>query len=478
MLKSDIVNNLMALLLLLQTGSALCAQTPEKPTTTELDRSMVTSQIDVLMQKYYPADEPGAALIVVRNNRVIFRKAYGMADLQLDCAMEPGMCFKLGSVTKQFTAVAIMRLVEQEKVSLADPLTAYFPEFPQADSAITIRHLLTHTSGFDDYIDFAHIREDVSLQDQIAVIREQERVAAPGEKFHYSNPNYILLGRIIEIVSGRSYADYLQQKLFEPLKMTSTRLGDQATAIPGLVSGYRQRDGQYINAPYMSMTHPWSAGGLVSNVDDLARWQAGLRGGKLISLASLKQCFTAFTLNSGESAEYGYGWFVDKWKGRYKIAHGGGVFGFVNHCLFLPQEGLYVALLSNRIVPDAVPGTEGIAEMVAAIAIGEPFELPDRTAITMSEDELQRYAGLYRIEGMQGEGPMAIRRIMVENEHVYFGINVQRRIEIYPESKSLFFIPGVSGTIRFEFEENGKVERLIQDRSDGSELVGMKAEEK
>ncbi len=322
-------------------------------------QDLLSSQIDVLMKKYYKVEEPGATIIVMKNDSIIFRKAYGMADMQMSIPLQPEKVFKIGSTTKQFTAVAIMLLVEQNKISLDDSIIMYLPDSPADWSAITIRHLLTHTSGIDDYIDYDNIRNDLDVAEVISSLRDQKLLFNPGEKWKYSNPNYILLGKIIEITSGKSYAQFLNDNFFEPLDMKSTNLGNNSRITPGLVSGYRKIKNQYINAPYMSMTQPWSAGGLVSSVDDLAKWFHALINEQVISRESLKQCFTPYHLNNGKSAEYGFGWFVNKFKGRYNVSHGGGVFGFVNHTMYLPQEGVFVALLSNRIVPEAVPGTQG-----------------------------------------------------------------------------------------------------------------------
>ncbi len=431
-------------------------------------------EIDALMLKYYKEDEPGAALIVCKNNDVIFSNAYGLADMQLNVTLEPDMVFKIGSTTKQFTAVAVMLLVEQEKLSLDDPIIKYLPGCPEAWGAITIRHLLTHTSGIDDYIDYDNIRDDQTVDELIDGFKNRELVFQPGDKWKYSNPGYVLLGKIIEVVSEQSYEQFLYHNLFEPGNMKSTTLGNNSRIIPDLVSGYRKNKDRYYNARYMSMTHPYAAGGLVSSVEDMAKWHIALINGQIISRANLRQCFVPYQLNDGKLTEYGYGWFVNKFKGRYNVSHGGGVFGFVNHTMYLPQEDVYVALLSNRIIPEAVPGTQGIAERIAAITIGEPIKVKKVEMIQLLESELKIYEGLYKLDKDSGRSPMNIRRIMVEGKHIYFGINEQRRIEIFPETKESFFVKDVAGLIRFEFDEQGNVIRFIQKRANGNELIGVK----
>jgi CubicO group peptidase (beta-lactamase class C family) len=444
------------------------------PNQSILTAASLPAQIDRLLAKYYQMNEPGAAVIVIKNESVVFRKAYGMADLQLSVRLQPEMVFKLGSTTKQFTAVAIMLLVEQGKLALDDPLTKFLPDFPFPGNRITIRQLLTHTSGLDDYIAYDRIRDDLTVDELILCFRDRELVAEPGEQWQYSNPGYVLLGKIIEVVSGQSYAEFLQEHLFQPLKMHNTFYGENHRIIPGLVTGYRKHENSYQNAPYMSMTHPYAAGALLSNVDDLARWHTGLVRGKLLRRKSLHQCFAAQHLSNGEVIDYGLGWFINTFKGRKNINHGGGVFGFVNHTMYLPEEEVYVALLSNRINPRAVPGTQGITEMVAALAIGDPVEIKEYTPISLGVTELQKYAGVYQLDSGNGKDSGNIRQIIVEEQRIFFGLYQERRIEIFPASPTVFFIPGVAGSFTFAFDRDSSVTHFTQQRGNGTEQTWVK----
>jgi len=400
-----------------------------------------------------------------------------MADMQLNVPLDPGMNFKIGSTTKQFTAVAIMLLVERGKISLDDTISHYIKDSPDTWRSITIEHLLTHTSGIDDIIDYDHIRDDFTVDELIQTYRNKDILFTPGEDWKYSNPGYVLLGKIIETVSGESYEQFLMTNIFEPSGMQSTTLGNNSRITKGLISGYRKTDNHYINARYMSMSHPYAAGGLVTNVNDLRKWYIALNNGKIIRRETLKKCYSPYRLNNGQFTEYGYGWFINKFKGLYNISHGGGVFGFVNHTMYLPQKGIYIALLSNRIDPNAVPGTQGIAERVAALVIGEAVVVKKQKAIVLSESELRKYTGTYRLDENSHQGRVNFRLIMLEENRIFFGLNEQRRVEIFPKSINTFFIKNVPGMIRFEFNEQGNVIRFIQERSDGSELIGYKTEE-
>jgi CubicO group peptidase (beta-lactamase class C family) len=388
--------------------------------------------------------------------------------MQLKVPIRPEMVFKIGSMSKQFTAIAIMLLIEQRKLSLETRINNILPEYPSFNKEITVKHLLSHTSGMNDYIDWAKIREDLSLNELINSFKDKPLIASPGEKYRYSNPGYVLLGAIIEKVSGQTYEDFITENVINPLNLNNTYYGSNSKIIPNLVRGYRKRDDKFINAPYMSMTHPYAAGSLLSNVDDLVKWNIALFTGKITNRESLDQCFTSNRINNGELTGYGFGWYVGDFKGRKNLSHGGGVYGFVSHAMMLPDEGVYVAVLSNRIIPDAVPGTSGIAEMIASIIIGEPINIMERIAISLEQDKLNILSGTFYSESK------GIRKIMVEDNHIYFGLNKERRLEIYPETETVFFIKGAPGSIIFNFDDKGNVTHFVIDKGSDDKTLYKK----
>ncbi|MFH1851249.1 MAG: serine hydrolase domain-containing protein [Candidatus Neomarinimicrobiota bacterium] len=430
--------------------------------------------LDQALTRYYKPDEPGAVVLVYKDNEVLYRQAFGMADLQLGCRLKPEMSFKIGSMTKQFTAVAVMMLLEQGKLKLDDSIFDYLDDFPRKEYPVTIEQLLTHTSGIEDFIDYTNIRNDCDVDCLIEGFKDAPLLSPPGSQFKYSNPGYVLLGKIIEKVSGSTYQEYMASMIFNPLGMMNTFCGDKSTIINGLVKGYRKDGEVYINAPYMSMTHPYSAGCLVTNVDDLVIWHKALLEERLIKKESLRKCFTSYNLYGGEKAGYGYGWFINQFKGRYNISHGGGVFGFVCHGMYLPEENLYVAILSNRINPAAVPGTQGIAEMIAAIAIGEPMEIVDKISAGVAEEQLTAFTGKYYSFSDGAVNRERYRLIMVEDGKVFLGVNAVKRVEILPASATEFFVQGVPGSIEFQINATGQVERFTQKRANGEVRIWVK----
>ncbi|MEM7351630.1 MAG: serine hydrolase domain-containing protein [Acidobacteriota bacterium] len=336
--------------------------------------SGLAARIDRLMTASYAADEPGAAVIVVDDGEVVYRGARGMANLELGVPLTPDHVFRLGSITKQFTAVAILLLEERGKLSVQDPITKYLPDYPTDGHTITIEHLLTHTSGIFSYTSIpgymdAKVQRDLTVDELIDEFDDQEMEFAPGERWSYSNSGYVLLGAIIEKVSGSSYADFIDEHIFTPLGMTASEYGG-LQLIPKRAAGYaRDGAGGYRNAPYLSMTQPHAAGSLLSTVDDLALWDRALDSDELLAASSRQRMFTPYDLAGGDPTTYGYGFVIDTFRGTRAISHGGGIFGFSTFAVRLPEEGVYVAVLSNGAPVD--PGL--IAQKLAALAIGKPL---------------------------------------------------------------------------------------------------------
>ena len=270
--------------------------------------------IDAMLVEACKPDAPGAAVIVARDGNVVFRKGYGMANLELGVPIAPEMVFRLGSITKQFTAVAILMLAEQGKLALEDDITRFLPDYPTQGHTITVEHLLTHTSGIKSYTSMpewlALRRNDLTVEELIDLFKDQPMEFAPGERWAYNNSGYVLAGAIIEKVSGQTYEQFLEQQIFEPLGMARTCYDRTTRIVPGRVAGYDRGDEGIENAAYVSMTHPYAAGALMSSVDDLQRWDEALFAHRLVKPESLQRAFTPFVLNDGTSAGYGCGWGI------------------------------------------------------------------------------------------------------------------------------------------------------------------------
>ena len=336
---------------------------------------------------------------MVKDGRTLFRKAYGMANLELGVPLQPDMVFRLGSITKQFTAAAILMLAEEGKLSLQDPIEKHLPGYPTQGHAITIEHLLTHTSGIQSYTDMpgwmtSRIQGPMTVTELVDGFKKEPMQFAPGERWAYNNSGYILLGAIVEKASGKTYEAFVRERIFEPLGMTSSYYDHTEAILPKRAPGYTREGDQPRNARYLSMTQPYAAGSLASTVDDLARWDASLYTEKLLKKASLDRAWTPYVLKDGKPTGYGYGWGVSTLRGRRAISHGGGIFGFSTYAVRLPDERVYVAVLCNSDSPSADP--EYLGKKIAALAVGDPF--PEPAAITLDPKVLERYAGVYRID--------------------------------------------------------------------------------
>lgn len=355
----------------------------------------VISDIDAVLQAAYEPDEPGAAVIAVKDEQVVFRRGYGMANLELAVPIAPATVFRLASITKQFTAVAILMLMEQGRLALHDPLTRFFPDYPTHEHTITVEHLLTHTSGIRSYTDMPEWpplwRKDFAVQELIDFFKQQPIQFAPGERWAYNNSGYVLLGAIIEQVSGLSYAQFIQQQIFEPLGMRQSYYDQPTRIISKRAAGYQKGPDGYTNAEYLSMTQPYAAGALASTIDDLARWDAALSSDALLQTATLERAWTPYRLRDGSLTDYGYGWRLSEWQGRRTMEHSGGIHGFATYALRMPTEGVFVAILSNH--PDG-PSTELLALKIAALLLGQPYQEP--APIVLSGDALAPYVGQYR----------------------------------------------------------------------------------
>ena len=404
----------------------------------------------------YPADGPGATAIVVKDDEVLFLGARGMADLELGVPLNPDHVFRLGSITKQFTATSIMLLEQKGKLTVDDLITKHLPGYPTNGYEITIEHLLTHTSGIFSYTSIPgymmgnEIRADLSTEELVDVFDDLEMDFGPGERWSYNNSGYVLLGAIIEKVSGQSYADFVEENIFEPLGMNNSHYGG-SQLVPGRASGYQAIEDGYTNAPFLSMTQPYAAGSLLSTVGDLARWNAGLFGGELLTAESVARMTTEFTLNNGEGTGYGYGFSVREINGAHVIDHGGGIHGFSTYALWMPEAGIYVAVLCNN--PDNQTGPNYVVRQLAAEAAGNP--LPTHTAIDLDGETLDEYVGVYTISETQS------RSVTVEDGRLYTQRTGSGRLLALAHAKDSFFYERSLSHFTFERDAEGGVARML-----------------
>ena len=356
--------------LLLVCAATTCAwaQTSPSPATAA---NPLAAEIDATLSPYFAPNQPGATVIVTRNGKTLFRKAYGMANLEHGIALEPDMLLRLGSVTKQFTAAAILLLADHGKLSIADDITQYLPDYPTHGARISIENLLTHTSGIPNYTALSKFEEiaqrDMSVQQMLDFFKDRPLEFQPGERFAYSNSGYFVLGAIIEKVSGMRYADFMDKNIFQPLHLTHTQYDCTACIVPRRVQGYTRVQADYKNAVVISMTQPYAAGALLSNVDDLALWNDAIASKKLLKAETWQRMFTPFTLKNGTSTHYGFGWDIGKIRDADVVQHSGGIPGFATHVLRALNEDVFVAVLANN--DEQNPSTISLTHNVAAIVL-------------------------------------------------------------------------------------------------------------
>jgi CubicO group peptidase (beta-lactamase class C family) len=327
----------------------------------------------------------GASIAIARGSEPPLILSYGKADVENDVAVTPASVFRVGSVTKQFTAAAIMLLVERGQVSLDDPIYKFIPDFPMGDK-VTIRHLLTHTSGIHNYTTASDIREKMKLdrtpREMVAFIKTLDPVYdfAPGERWNYSNSGFLLLGYIVEEVSGVPYGTFIRDNLLKPIGMNDTATDTIAAIVPHRAHGYSMSEkGEIINTDYLSMTAPYGAGEIRSTAADLVRWHKALLGGKVLKPESLALMTAPAHLNNGKltstsypvgprgPSEYGFGLVIGTLNGKRTIGHTGSINGFRSQIMTLPDEKLTVVMLVNADVPGDV--RERIFD--AAVALGQ-----------------------------------------------------------------------------------------------------------
>lgn len=416
--------------------------------------------IDKLFQEHFKVEGPGAAVLVSRNGETIFEKSYGMANLELGVPLRTDHVFRIGSVTKQFTAAAILQLMEQGKLSLQDDLTKFLPEYPTQGKKITVEHLLTHTSGIKSYTGLekwdgqAH-RKDFTPLELVDYFKNEPMDFEPDAKWRYNNSGYVLLGVIIEKVSGQTYAEYVTEHFFKSLGMKNSYYGDTKPLIKNRATGYSQADvaGTYANADFLSMTQPYAAGSLLSTVEDLTIWTRALHGGKVIKPESLKKATSAYILPDGTNTHYGYGLQFGNILGSPTVEHGGGIHGFLSDLAYLPQEGICIAILTNC---DCEPPSQ-LTPKIATLVLGKPFQ---PTPITLKAKDLEQYVGVYENDKKEQ------RVISLEDGHLHSMRTGGNKFKIIPYGPDQFFFENSLARITFIREKTGAKKVLQASVSD------------
>ncbi len=407
--------------------------------------------MDQIIQSYVADHKFMGTALVARGSQVLFSKGFGSANLEWDVPNAPNTKFRLGSVTKQFTAASILLLEERGKLSVNDPVKKYMPDAPAAWDKITIFHVLTHTSGipnFTSFPDYAKLEPFATTPAElVARFRDKPLDFQPGEKWSYSNSGYVLLTYLLEKVCGENYEKFVRENIFTPLAMKDSGYDSNSAVIPHRASGYSPGKNGLENAGFVHMSIPQGAGALYSTTEDLLKWEQGLFGGKLLQPASLEKMTTPVKNN------YAFGLGVQTTGGHKEISHGGGIEGFNTELDYYPEDKLTVVVLSN--VNGGAPGD--IARKLAALAHGEAIKLPgERKEITLDPKLLSRYLGAYQM------GPGVNMLITQEGNQLISRLGNQQQVPIFPESETLFFLKVVDAQLEFPKDiGDGKASQLI-----------------
>ena len=418
------------------------------------------ARMEQIVQAYVPGKFMGTVL-VAQDGKILLDKAYGFANLEWEVPNTPTTKFRLGSITKQFTAASILLLEERGKLKVEDPVKKYMPDAPAAWDKITIFHVLTHTSGIPSLTSFpdfeSHEAQAMTPEKLVEWFRDKPLEFEPGTKWNYSNSGYILLGYLIEKISGQSYSDFVQQNIFTPLGMKDSGYDSNSTIIAHRAAGYTPGKSSPVNAGFVHMSIPFSAGALYSTTEDLLRWEQGLFGGKVLKAESLAKMTTPF------KQDYAFGLAVSTNNGHKMIAHDGGIEGFNTALAYYPDDKLVVAVLANLNGPAGQ-----IAGNLAKVAHGEKVVLPtERKEITVSPEILKQYVGTYELT------PKFSLAITLEDGQLVSQGTNQGKVPMYAESETMFFLKLVDAQIEFVKNEKGEVTNMVLHQN-GRDVKGVK----
>ncbi len=397
-----------------------------------------TPRMQQIIQSYVANKTFMGTVLVSQDDKLLVNQGYGFADLEWNVPNVPEAKFCLGSLTKQFTAASILLLEERGKLNVEDPVSKYVPDAPAAWKNITLFNLLTHTSGIPNFTSFPDYGptewKDTTPAELVARFRDKPLDFEPGTKFSYSNSGYIVLGYILEKVSGQTYAEFLQKNIFTPLGMTDTGIDNNAVILPKRAQGYSPSGHGMQHAGYTSMTIPFSAGALYSTTGDLLKWEQGLFGGKVLKPVSLTKMTTPF------KDGYGFGLFITAQNGHKIINHGGGIEGFNTSLAYYPDDKLVVIVLGN--LNGSAP--DQIAADLGKVALGEQVTLPsERKEVQVPVKILNDYVGTYQL------APDFYITMTVENGQLMTQATHQPKFPLFAESDTKFFLKVADAEVEF-----------------------------
>jgi len=411
------------------------------------------SKIDSYLSAEFPSTEPGVIILIAEKGEIVYKKSFGLSNFDTKESLSVADVLPIASMTKQFTAVAILKLVEQNKLNLSDSIQQFIPEFPSKKHTITIADLLGQTSGIREFFDVDegdyHLLSQAHEPLQIIDYFKADPLAfEPGMQFQYSNSNYVLLGLVIERVSGKTYGEFLEETIFKPLEMTQTSYWYGKTQEKeSLPIGYTAANGNFIPSITVHWSIWYSSGGITATVDDLFKWNSALFRGEVLNSDELLR--NDVILKDGKNTGYSFGFFLKELQGSPTIQHGGNLYGFTSSGLYLPKEDMYIAILSNR----GFKPTEEIANYLGSELLGKPITPPK--GISLENGALENYTGTYQLASDQNR----IMKIFIVADRLVLSFPEQTgaEVDILPLGNDKFESKKVDVTIEFLRDESGNI---------------------
>lgn len=438
----------------------------------QVKRRQFIKSADSLISLRLPDIAPGAVVLVAEKDKVIYKRAFGQSDIKSGLAMTTAQLFRIGSVGKQFTAVAILQLIEQGKLGLNDSIQRFLPDFPWKGHTITIAQLLSQTTGIRNYFEQETDAKEEEVNNYspkqvIDIFKKEPLQFVPGTAFQYSNSNYFILAYIIEKVSGLSYRNYLEQ-LIKKAGLTATFYIDPKRPDPQRASPYSRFDGKLEDAVLQSVNLTYGAGALESTADDLLKWHRALYSGKLIGRETLKQATTAYKLADGSNSEYGFGWFIKKLDEQPTVEHSGSTDGYQTDVVYLPEQDVYVVALFNCYESDM--DWQVLTNDLSRLAIGKSI-----AAMALTAEQLKPFIGTYEVFA----GTVSHRiQITLDGATLYAeALNPDDRlpkVALYAEKENKFYMK--EAPLKFEFVKEGEagVYKLVTYNSRGKDAEWKK----
>ena len=391
------------------------------------------AKADAIFKAAYPADGPGAAVIITRGGKAIYSAGRGLADVEAKRPITPDTSFRLGSIVKQFTAAVVLQLIAEGKMSLDDPVSRFFPDWPKPGAAASVRQLLNHSSGIQDFSKIPgwivkNRHRPWTTAELLAVFRDLPAKAQPGHAWEYNNGGYVLLGAIVEKVTGKAWHEAIAERITSPLGLRTVAYAVPSEVTAASARGYTQAGGrqQPVELSHMSVAH--AAGGLAGSVRDMARWAHALHHGRVVRPDLYREMTSPARLADGSTQPYGFGLRLQQLRGRRALVHGGAGGGLDTDSVYLPAEGVFVAVFANS--DDPVTDPSSLTRRLAALALGEP--IPTFTRAEVDTAALEPLFGIY-----SGEGAPPLR--FFSRDGKLFVGQGEGQLEAFPAGEDRFF---------------------------------------